>query len=484
MDTIFFSDIENNHYLFSYYRKQLIYLSSCLFDLCCLYWNEHKPLDEIKKNLSINYTQIEINDALKIFKELDENDFFKPYAPAIIGYFDFSHFTFTDLKVITFEVTEKCNLRCTYCINGNMYGNNENNYTKDLTFEKAKSLIDFLVEQFQGGDSVHPEITFGFYGGEPLLQIKLIKRIVEYIKIKFRPIARIGFTMTTNGILLKEHIDFLAKNKFQLLISLDGDKQQSEYRIPQEQNILYSRIYNSLKYIQKLYPVYFEEYVTFNSVLHDKNPLIPMLTFFRKEFNKLPMLSELSKVSIKNYSIYKEMYKSSDKEVESIANDISVSDYMAVSPRVPFIDKFFNNLLIGRSIKSLQNIDQEYAPDEFLVSGTCMPFSFKLFVSATGKLYPCEKIGYKYSLGYIDRDNQVIVDPQNISRIYNSVFSKAREKCSTCYNIYSCTSCLLERTGECDYQTKEQFIKELTNHINELIKRKKYLEHHGKDIDK
>jgi sulfatase maturation enzyme AslB (radical SAM superfamily) len=59
-------------------------------------------------------------------------------------------------------VTQRCNLRCKYCINGEMYGNDENNYTKNLSFEKAKSVIDFLFRQFQEGDSV-PQIALRKY---------------------------------------------------------------------------------------------------------------------------------------------------------------------------------------------------------------------------------------------------------------------------------------------------------------------------------
>lgn len=483
MDTILFSDIGNNHYLFSYYRRKLLYLDACSFEICHLYLEEHKPLEGIEFFLSHNYSKQERERALKTLDMLKENDFFKPYSPTIIGIFDFHDLDFAALKVITFEVTQRCNLRCKYCINGEMYGNDENNYTKNLSFEKAKSVIDFLFRQFQEGDSVHPQLTFGFYGGEPLLQIDLVKQIVEYVKVKFSSIVELIFTMTTNGILLKEHIDFLVANKFQLLVSLDGDRQNSEYRIPQGQDELFLTIYNNLKYVQNTYPLYFEECVAFNSVLHDKVSLKSMLTFFKKEFNKLPLLSELSTIGIENKEKYRKMYRACDKEVEDIADKISTSDYTAISPRIPFINKFFNNLLIGRSIKSLQSIDLEYAPDQFIISGTCMPFSFKLFVSAAGKLYPCEKIGYKYSLGYIDENNQIVIEPKHVSHVYNSIFSKAKDKCGTCYNIYSCTSCLLERAGECDYQTKEQFVKGLSDYINDLIKRKRYLEHHEADID-
>jgi len=68
MDTIFFSDIENNHYLFSSYKRQLIYLDSCLYELCLLYWEKHNSLAEIDNLLSERYLNNEIEDALKMFE--------------------------------------------------------------------------------------------------------------------------------------------------------------------------------------------------------------------------------------------------------------------------------------------------------------------------------------------------------------------------------------------------------------------------------
>jgi len=478
MDTIFFSDIENNHYLFSSYKRQLIYLDSCLYELCLLYWEKHNSLAEIDNLLSERYLNNEIEDALKMFELLCKNDYFKSHTPNIIHDFNFQEFDYSDLKTVTFEVTQRCNLRCKYCINGDMYNHDENDYTDNLSFEKAKAVIDFLIDKIQGGSSVKSKITFGFYGGEPLLQIDLIKEIVEYINKNVSPITPIDFTMTTNGLLLKEHIDFIVNNNFLLLVSFDGNRKHSEYRIPIGEEKLFSKLYNNIKFIQKEYPSYFKERITFNTVLHDKTELAPILEFFKNEFEKLPLLSELSGEGIKDQDMFRKMYKSSDDEVEAIADEISYSDYMKISPRVSFSNKFFDNLLIARNIRSLHAIDVQAAPNEQLTSGTCMPFSFKLFVSATGKLYPCERVGYRYSFGYINEQQQVIVDLKAINNLYKTLFEKVVEKCRVCYNIYSCSTCLLSSEGRCSYQTKEEFTKELTTHINNLIKRKKHLENH------
>jgi uncharacterized protein len=61
-----------------------------------------------------------------------------------------------------------------------------------------------------------------FYGGEPLLQFDLIKKVIEYCN---RSGPDINYYMTTNGTLLTdEMIDFIIKNDIIMTFSLDGYK--------------------------------------------------------------------------------------------------------------------------------------------------------------------------------------------------------------------------------------------------------------------
>ena len=76
------------------------------------------------------------------------------------------------------------------------------------------------------------EINIGFYGGEPLLEIDLIKKVVYLIKNKYiRKNITFTFSLTTNGVLLNSvNIDFLVENEFELLVSLDGNLNHNSYR--------------------------------------------------------------------------------------------------------------------------------------------------------------------------------------------------------------------------------------------------------------
>ena len=82
-----------------------------------------------------------------------------------------------NLEQLTFEVTDACNLNCKYCGYGSLYSTHEKRENTFMDFEMAKKIIDYLYNIW----SVHLGITsprkiiFGFYGGEPLLNMPLIK---------------------------------------------------------------------------------------------------------------------------------------------------------------------------------------------------------------------------------------------------------------------------------------------------------------------
>lgn len=135
------------------------------------------------------------------------------------------------LKTVTFQITDACNLCCTYC-----YQINKNK--RIMTFETAKEFFDLLVEDSYKDDTyvsltTTPGIVVEFIGGEPLLEIELLDQITDYVKWKLisenHPWAnKILFSMISNGVLyFDERVqEYLTKNKgiVSFNISLDGCK--------------------------------------------------------------------------------------------------------------------------------------------------------------------------------------------------------------------------------------------------------------------
>lgn len=131
-----------------------------------------------------------------------------------------------NLKQIVFEVTEKCNLNCKYCGLSDLYKNYEVRKNRDLPFEKAQLIIDYLFHLWKNNyvPDTSLRLAVSFYGGEPLINVSLIRKIIDYVE-RLKIINRhIHYSMTTNAMLLDKHIDFLAEKNFNLLISLEAMK--------------------------------------------------------------------------------------------------------------------------------------------------------------------------------------------------------------------------------------------------------------------
>lgn len=135
-------------------------------------------------------------------------------------------------RSITFQVTDACNLACSYC-----YQINKGQRIMKLDY--AKKLINMLLDNDEKlSNYCHfeksPAIILDFIGGEPLLQIDLIDEICDYfleeaIKRNHRWALWHRISISTNGILyFDEKVqNFLNKhwNTVSLSITLDGNKE-------------------------------------------------------------------------------------------------------------------------------------------------------------------------------------------------------------------------------------------------------------------
>ncbi len=122
------------------------------------------------------------------------------------------------LGQIILEVTERCNLRCRYCIYEPSFRQARNHGDKDMSWDIAFRAIDYL----SNCSSSKEKVAVSFYGGEPLLRFPFIKECVKYAKARI-PNNKLLFSMTTNGTLINSEIaNFLSENGFAVHVSLDG----------------------------------------------------------------------------------------------------------------------------------------------------------------------------------------------------------------------------------------------------------------------
>lgn len=121
------------------------------------------------------------------------------------------------VKAICLHVAHDCNLRCKYCFAGaGAFGGSRTL----MDFETGKKGIDFVLES--SGHRNHCEVDF--FGGEPLLNFKVVKDLVKYgRKAAVDQNKTIKFTLTTNGVLLNEKVQaYLEQEEISVVLSLDG----------------------------------------------------------------------------------------------------------------------------------------------------------------------------------------------------------------------------------------------------------------------
>ena len=123
------------------------------------------------------------------------------------------------IKAMCLLVAMDCNLRCDYCFAGT------GDYCmgrKVMSLETGKKALDFLLEN--SGTREHLEVDF--FGGEPLLNWKVVKALVEYGRSREAEFnKKFRFTITTNGTLLdEEKMDFINREMSNVVMSIDGRK--------------------------------------------------------------------------------------------------------------------------------------------------------------------------------------------------------------------------------------------------------------------
>ncbi|HSH74945.1 MAG TPA: quinohemoprotein amine dehydrogenase maturation protein [Longimicrobiales bacterium] len=129
------------------------------------------------------------------------------------------------LNTMVLNVTNKCNLACTYCYE---YGEDkivDTRYGKQPKFmheDTAEQSVEFLLAQSAGQPVVH----LTFFGGETLLNLPVLRKTVAYARRRAAEEGkRVEFSLTTNATLLNpEVIGWLAENQVGVTISIDGPK--------------------------------------------------------------------------------------------------------------------------------------------------------------------------------------------------------------------------------------------------------------------
>ncbi|MBW2740702.1 MAG: radical SAM protein [Deltaproteobacteria bacterium] len=333
-------------------------------------------------------------------------------------------------KELTFLVTERCNLRCLYCpysAKVPQSGYRSHNET-EMCLEIANQALNYFFNDMPSN------AVIGFYGGETLLNFKLIKYIVEKIK-KTRTDWEGLFTVSTNLTVYTPEIgDFLAENGFLLLVSFDGPQFiHDRNRRTMDNKGSYNTVFKNLKDIKKRHPDYFKTHVASNTVLTSALELDEVDTFF-SDLSLEFIISRFSRV-LNNVEFHTNT-GSSESNIKRSINDWALNKLKTCTD---ITEIRCSPLLLNYCQNTFKNYSSPHpcAKDGLRPFKACIPGD-KILVNTDGTLSICEKCeSLKIGTLSTGPDKEII---QKIIADWQSVLG---DDCLNCWASAFCSTCYI-----------------------------------------
>ncbi len=356
----------------------------------------------------------------------------------------------SNIHHLILNVTDRCNMRCKYCVYGEYYKIGSTRRCT-MSWKTAKRAIDFLLEKSE----LTRNFIVGFYGGEPLLEFELIKKIVLYAKERIKASGKkVRFSITTNGTIIDRDVArFLIDENFSVLISIDGPEDvHDRYRIFRNGKGTWKKINKSLQRIRDIDEDFYMKHVGFSIVLAPPFELIKVHDFF-KRFNLSTNGSYIVTIPNRNGTTFydsfpKEIWLEYDKQIKKLRN-IMIDDLMNKKKTDRFIESFFI-----RDLKRRWH-DRMVGESELLnANGICIPGHQRTFIDVKGYIYPCEKLSYRLRIGHISRG----FDLQRVKSILDS-FINTCEKCYDCWLRRTCSICfsrVVTKSDDGDFEISDE----------------------------
>lgn len=284
-------------------------------------------------------------------------------------------------------VTNRCNLSCQYCYEG------QNKLQDNFTPEKIDLLLKFMEKYNVRGDSV----PVNFHGGEPLLEIDCIEEISRRVKEKY---VTAGLSVTTNGTVMSERIaKVLIDTGMEITVSIDGRKESHDrYRIYHDGMGSHEVVMKNIKFLQEMGATNLRYRLTFDS--------------------------ETVKDLAENIVYLAE---------NNIKNVVPAPNYFDIGWNDNSIEIFKKNILKLRKIKEKNKDFSLYIPYtdgyEIKPKGLCRGGLGSYHISANGDIYPCSYVvgNINYKIGTLQNG----INNKKIE-VLNCIYEKEVSECSGC----------------------------------------------------
>ncbi len=201
-----------------------------------------RPLADLARSLSARFDAAEVTDTIAELQRVralgEMADKPKGLSPPVAMPVDKPQPKIVPLRPVPLQtlvvnVTNQCNLACTYCYE---YGEDKivdttnGQQPKFMSEATARESVEFALRESR--ENKHAHITF--FGGETLMNFPVLKSTIAYARQRAAEVGKeIDFSLTTNATLLQpDVIEFLATERVGVTISIDGpEEMQDKFRV-------------------------------------------------------------------------------------------------------------------------------------------------------------------------------------------------------------------------------------------------------------
>ena len=316
--------------------------------------------------------------------------------------------------VLTFLSSVLCNLKCVYCYadHGNYNHICEQN---TFTFENYLKAYETVMAEYGGIRNIC------FFGGEPLLDFKEIKKFVVYLNEHVDKDKLPTFSIGSNGTILDDEIlDFMEEYHILFGTSLDGSKQfNDKSRIGDGIDSVYDKVMETLQRLDERNITCVIQF-TFTQV-HLDHYKPGDAKIWMQEFEKLPIkyYELIAATTQGNLCEIDLRDKQNVEKLEKMSSEIAQYSLEAlVDGRTTIMSSIFANLIWHLSKKQkTKHCDA----------------GLNITIAPDMRIYPCHTIAN-------DRANSIACEPGFLKEMAQSaVFEKMRtmsrndyDKCSEC----------------------------------------------------
>jgi uncharacterized protein len=375
--------------------------------------------------------------------------------------FNSLHFTSLDeelaenLGQVILEVTERCNLRCVYCVYNDIVPESRNHGTKAMTLGTACKAVDYL----RAHSARQAKPTIGFYGGEPLTRFSFMVNCIDYARRVFGS-RELSFALTTNGTLVTPEIaQYLAHQHVYVTLSIDGPKDiHDKYRVYSDGRGTFDAAMLGLRQLIDAYGSAAAEMINLSMVYTPPfsskrlEHIASLWTDYPWIGSLTPSMTYPHRGSIPISMVPTEEELVEDKGFYEWAMDSYFEAY--VNGRKP------NRLVestVERGLVLLFRRQIVDRPNESIhLNGCCVPGARKIYVTTDGFIAVCERIHMTAPyLGHVDTG----IDCDAVRRVYVEGYAEeSLKRCASCWAHRMCSICYTDTFANGNYDDGKKAI--------------------------